>query len=174
MLVLIAATYACIELREFFPKGSETREAFKAWHFSLGLSVLGLVLIRILARLSGPSPVIAPALPRWQLRLAWLMHVALYLLMAGLPVAGWLILSGKGARIEWFGLPLPAIMGPDEALAKQIKSLHETAGEIGYWLIGLHAAMGLVHHYLIRDNTLLRMLPQRTPPLMTNHKEKTG
>ena len=34
-------------------------------------------------------------------------------------------------------------------------------GTIGYWLIGLHAVAGLGHHYLIKDNTLLRMLPGR-------------
>lgn len=30
---------------------------------------------------------------------------------------------------------------------------------IGYFLIGLHAAAALFHHYLLRDNTLRRMLP---------------
>jgi len=29
----------------------------------------------------------------------------------------------------------------------------------GYYLIGLHALAALLHHYLIRDNTLQRMLP---------------
>jgi len=31
----------------------------------------------------------------------------------------------------------------------------------GYWLIGLHALAGLYHHYVQRDNTLLRMLPYK-------------
>jgi superoxide oxidase len=30
MLLLIAAVYACIELREIYPKGSDPREALKA------------------------------------------------------------------------------------------------------------------------------------------------
>jgi cytochrome b561 len=34
-------------------------------------------------------------------------------------------------------------------------------GSAGYWLIGLHAAAGLFHHYWVRDNTLVRMLPKR-------------
>ena len=49
----------------------------------------------------------------------------------------------------------------DPDFAKQIKSWHELGGTIGYWLIGLHAVAGLAHHYLIKDNTLLRMLPGR-------------
>jgi cytochrome b561 len=32
---------------------------------------------------------------------------------------------------------------------------------VGYWLIGLHAAAALFHHYIVRDNTLRRMLPLR-------------
>jgi len=32
---------------------------------------------------------------------------------------------------------------------------------VGYWLIGLHAAAALFHHYVVRDDTLRRMLPLR-------------
>ena len=37
-LALLIGVYACIELREFWPKGSATREALKSWHFTLGLT----------------------------------------------------------------------------------------------------------------------------------------
>ena len=43
MVLLFVAVYATIELREFYPKGSVPREALKAWHFMLGLSVFVLV-----------------------------------------------------------------------------------------------------------------------------------
>ena len=49
MLVLMAAVYACIELRVLFERGSDVREGFKAWHFSLGLCVLAqLGIVRTL------------------------------------------------------------------------------------------------------------------------------
>ena len=44
MFLLMIAVYATIELREFYPKGSDPREALKVWHFMLGLSVLALVI----------------------------------------------------------------------------------------------------------------------------------
>ena len=47
-------------------------------------------------------------------------------------------------------------------LAKQFKHWHELLGNAGYWLIGLHAAAGLFHHYWVQDNTLTRMLPGRS------------
>lgn len=159
MLLLIAAAYACIELKGNFPKGSDTRELLKQWHFMLGLSVFALVWLRLLARLIAPTPRIEPALPAWQAIPAQLMHAALYALMIGAPLAGWLILSAAGKPIPFFGLELPALIGPNKELAGQIKELHELAGTAGYWLIGLHAAAGLYHHYVARDNTLKRMLP---------------
>jgi len=30
---------------------------------------------------------------------------------------------------------------------------------VGYFLFSLHAAAALFHHYVVRDNTLRRMLP---------------
>ncbi|WP_260469778.1 cytochrome b [Ectopseudomonas oleovorans] len=159
MLLLIAAAYACIELKGNFPKGSDTRELLKQWHFMLGLSVFALAWLRLLARLIAPTPRIEPALPAWQAIPAQLMHAALYALMIGAPLAGWLILSAAGKPIPFFGLELPALIGPNKELAGQIKELHELAGTAGYWLIGLHAAAGLYHHYVARDNTLKRMLP---------------
>ncbi len=161
MLLLIAAVYACIELKGNFPKGSEPRELLKQWHFMLGLSVFALVWLRLLARVIAPTPKIVPAIPAWQAIPAKLMHVALYALMIGAPLAGWLILSAAGKPIPFFGFELPPLIEQNQALAGQIKEWHETAGTAGYWLIGLHAAAGLLHHYVLRDNTLTRILPQR-------------
>jgi cytochrome b561 len=161
MLLLIAAVYACIELKGNFPKGSETRELLKQWHFMLGLAVFALVWLRLLARALSPAPAIEPAPPGWQHLLAKLMHLALYALMIAAPLAGWLILSAAGKPIPFFGLELPALIGQNKDLAGQVKELHELAGTAGYWLIGLHALAGLYHHYVVRDNTLKRMLPGR-------------
>lgn len=159
MLLVIAATYACIELRELFPRGSDPREALKTWHFMLGLSVLLLVLVRIVARFVAPAPPIVPVPPAWQQLLAKLVHLALYLLMLGMPIAGWLILSAEGEPVPFFGLELPALVAKSKDLAETIENLHETVGQIGYFLIGAHALAALFHHYIVRDNTLRRMLP---------------
>jgi cytochrome b561 len=158
MLALLAAVYACIELRVWWPKGSDPRELIKTWHFMLGLSVFALVWVRLAARWAGETPPIEPTPPAWQNRLAKGVHIALYALMIGMPIGGWLILSASGKPIPFFGLELPALVSPDKALAEQIKEIHETGGVVGYWLIGLHAAASLFHHYIKRDNTLLRML----------------
>jgi len=159
MLAQLVAVYACIELRELFPKDSDPREALKTWHFMLGLSVFALVWLRLALRLVWPVPPITPAPARWQAGLAHLLHLVLYALMLGLPLAGWLLLSAAGKPIPFFGLELPALVTPDKALTARLKDLHTTAGTAGYFLIGLHAAAALFHHYVVRDDTLARILP---------------
>lgn len=161
MLVLFVAVYASIELREFFPKGSDPREALKVWHFMLGLLVFALVWPRIAARLLGTTPDIDPAPARWELLSAKLMHLALYGFMIAMPAIGWLLLSASGKPIPFFGLELPALIGKSKETASLLKELHETLGTAGYYLIGAHAAAALYHHYIRRDNTLTRMLPER-------------
>lgn len=161
MALLIAAIYASIEFREFFEKGSAPREALKSLHFMLGLSVLALVVARIFIRSRQTAPEILPA-PHAMLHMAArLTHLALYALMIVMPIAGWLLLSAAGKPIPFFGLELPALIGPDKDLAGNIKEVHELIGKFGYFLIGLHAVAALVHHYVFKDNTLALMVPDR-------------
>ncbi|WP_461480818.1 cytochrome b [Porticoccus sp.] len=161
MLLLLVAVYACIELREFYPKGSDPRNALKAWHFTLGLSVFLLVWLRLLLKLTQATPTIVPQPVNWQMWLAKTVHLALYALMFGMPVLGWLILSGEGKEIPFYGLTLPPLMSENKDMAKFIKELHEIGGTLGYFLVGIHAVAALFHHYLIKDNTLLRIIPRK-------------
>lgn len=156
MLLLLAAVYACIELREAYPRGSDIREGLKTWHFMLGLSVFGLVGLRLVARIGHRGP---PELRSWTDRLAALAHLALYGIMIAMPILGWVALSADGKTIPFFGLELPPLVGPNKALADQVEEVHELVGTAGYWLVGLHTAAALFHHYVLRDNVLRRMLP---------------
>ncbi len=161
MLLLFIAVYACIELRELYPKGSDPREAMKTWHYMLGVLVFLLVWLRIAARFSGPTPDIHPKPPAWQELAAKLLHLALYALMIAMPVTGWLLLNASGKPVPFFGLELPTLIAENKGTAKAIKEIHETIGTAGYYLIGLHTLAALYHHYAMHDNTLVRMLPSR-------------
>ncbi len=161
-LVLLIAVYALIELRGIYPKGTAAHDVMKTWHFMLGLTVLAVVAARLVLRLIFREPLITPPPPAWQRLLAKVMYLALYAFLIVMPMLGWLTLSAKGRVIPFFGLELPALMGPDKGWASSLENVHETIGTIGYYLIGLHAAAALFHHYFLRDNTLLRMLPWRT------------
>ena len=159
MFLLIAAIYATIELRGLFPKGSDPRDALKALHFMLGLSVLLLVVLRIYARATSPTPITTPEPSPVQHMAAKLGHIALYGLMISMPILGWLLLSAEAKPIPFFGFELPALTTENKTLAESLEEIHETIGVIGYYLIAIHVIAALYHHYMRKDNTLTRILP---------------
>ena len=159
MLLLLAAVYTCIELSGAFPKNSHGRELLQHWHFMLGLTVFVLVWLRLASRWFNGVPAIVPEPGHWEQLAANVMHVALYVFMIIMPLLGWLTVSAAGKTIPFYGLHLPALLHANKTLAHQIGEVHGTIGNIGYFLIGLHAAAGLFHHYIRHDNTLHRMLP---------------
>jgi cytochrome b561 len=162
VLILVVAAYACILLRTNFERGSDIREGLKAWHFMLGLSVLAATFLRIgLRAMVWKTPPITPPPPRMLHLLSIAAHLAIYAWLIAMPIAGWTILSAEGNPIPFWGLNLPPLTSPDKVLADQVKELHETSGTIGYFLLGLHAAAALFHHYFMKDDTLRRMLPSR-------------
>jgi cytochrome b561 len=153
MLALFIGVYASINLRELFDKGSAPRETLKTLHFMLGLLIFFLVWLRLALRTLYPAP------PRRQEIAGRLVHLMLYAIMIGMPLLGWLLLSAASKPVPFLGLTLPALIGQNKELAGQFKEVHEFVGTTGYFLIGIHAAAALFHHYILRDNTLRSMWP---------------
>jgi cytochrome b561 len=59
-----------------------------------------------------------------------------------------------------FGLSqIPSPWLADRAFARSAKEVHEVLANALVILAGLHAAAALVHHWIFRDRTLVRMLP---------------
>lgn len=142
------------------PNGPD-KIATYALHKSIGLSILGLVVLRLGWRLYAGAPAPVAGTPRWQHALAVLVHVALYALLLALPLTGWLLNSAAGFPLQWFGLfNLPSLSGQDEAL----HALAVQAHELLFWALAalalLHAAAALYHHLFLGDATLARMLPR--------------
>lgn len=163
-VVLIAASFASIESRVLFERGTALRTGVKELHYVLGVVILLMTLARLTHRLGRAQqvPPIAPALPKGQAALGAAMHWVLYGVLLALPVMGWLTVSALGDPMPvGFGLELPALIAPNAALGEWLEGQHSLLGDTLYILIGGHAAAALYHHYLRRDTTLLRMLPGR-------------
>ncbi|VVD85095.1 cytochrome b [Pandoraea terrigena] len=94
----------------------------------------------------------------WQAKLADAMHYAIYVLMLAMPVLRWLTLSAVGKPIVLIGLLIPSLTSADVSLSRPIKDDHEARVTPDYVLIGLHGVVALLHHCVMHDNTLVRML----------------
>jgi len=155
MVVLVAAVLG----HEAFEKDSAPRALMMMLHFSLGLSVLALVVIRLLVRGREQVPDIFPA-PGAIVHLASkAMHLALYAVMIVMPVLGYLMMNANGHAVPFFGLQLPILIAEDKPFGHTLHDIHETIGWLFIALVVLHAFAALLHHHYYEDNTLTRMMP---------------
>jgi cytochrome b561 len=53
----------------------------------------------------------------------------------------------------------PPLLAKNNALAETLTDFHGTVATIILILAGLHAAAALVHHFIMRDGVLARMVP---------------
>lgn len=159
VVLLLIGVYACINLIDLFPRHSDPRQLLKTWHYLLGLTVLATTLLRLQNRLSVQAPKRLANARRWQHGPAHTVHAALYVFLLIMPLLGWLTLSAEGHRISISAITLPGLMATDDAWAHTLKFVHETIGIAGYYMIGLHAVVALFHHFVLRNETLARMLP---------------
>lgn len=142
-------------------------------HKSIGITLLGLVILRLLWRWTHKPPPLSTHLKSWEKRLAHAVHIGLYVLMFALPLTGWLMDSAWAKAADnpnfWFGLfewpRIAPIMALDPETKKMVHSVfgegHEIAGKLLYLLFALHLAGALKHQFIDKDRELARMMPGR-------------
>ncbi len=132
-----------------------------AYHKWIGITILGLVLIRLLWRLSHRAPPDEP-MPAWQRAAAHATHWLLYALMLAVPFCGWLYSSASGYPVVYLKLwQLPDLVAKNKDLAKTLVAVHAFLAWTLFYLVLLHVAAALKHHFFDRDATLRRMLAWR-------------
>lgn len=135
-------------------------------HKSIGITVLLLSVLRLAWRLAVKPPPLT-GMPRLEKFLAEGAHLLLYVLIIGLPLSGWAMVSASKYNIptvlyglvRWPHMPLISTL-PNKALAEAaLKLVHAYGAYVLIALLILHAGAALRHHFARRDDTLWRMLP---------------
>lgn len=136
---------------------------FYSWHKWAGITLLGLVTLRLIWRGIKRPPELLPA-SLWQHRAAKVSHVLLYGLMFAIPLSGWLMSSAGGFTVSYLGvLPLPDLVSKNKVLFEWLKQTHEVLNFSLLGVVALHALAALKHHFIDRDASLHRMLLWRKP-----------
>jgi cytochrome b561 len=157
------------------PRGDPTKLTLYNLHKSFGVTVFLLTLVRLGWRLTHKAPALPDAMPSWEKRVAHITHWLFYGLLLGVPVLGWIMVSGAPRNIPTvlFGtvvLPhLPGLVDMGQQTKKDYKELFETAHAAAAYvmagLIVLHVGAALRHWLLLKDKVLQRMLPKFIPVL---------
>lgn len=142
------------------PGFTPTKLRYFSWHKWIGVTVFGLVVLRILWRATHDAPPLPRRMPAWQRVAANMVHVALYVLMVAIPVSGYLYSSAANVPVVYLGLvPLPRLIAPDPVLKVVLKNIHITLNYTLLVLFVLHVAAALKHQFMDRDGLLSRMIP---------------
>jgi len=129
-------------------------------HFSFGVLVLAVAVVRLAWRAMHGEPAPEDGLPPWQLQSARAVHWLLYGLLFVLPILGWINASWRGFPLIMFGVELPALVAKRAAGWGWTGDVHSLlANYLLLVLVGLHVAAALYHYFIRRDRVLQRMLP---------------
>jgi cytochrome b561 len=159
--LLVVVMFALPQIWQQLERRTPPRLFLIDLHFSLGITLTGIVLIRILWRavLGRRLPHAGPELAR---RASRIVHWALYFLLSAQLVLGFLLRWAQHQPLPYFGLfVVPDPFGIPLEANRAIGVVHEWNAWVLIILSGAHAVAALVHHYVLRDGLLDRMMPGR-------------
>ena len=142
------------------PSGDRLRIDVLFFHKSIGVTVFGLVALRIVWRLIVGAPAYVEPLGKLTHVASRAGHLALYALMIAMPVSGYVGSAAGGRPLPWFGLlQLPRLVAKDRVLAVAASSAHLVfAWAIGF-VLAAHLGAVVWHTAIRRDSVLTRMWP---------------
>jgi cytochrome b561 len=159
IVVLLIVHVTLATLADDLPLGMK-KLALLARHKSVGITILGLVVLRLLWRWMNPTPELPDTLKPYERVLANMTHAGLYILLFAMPLSGWMMSSARGFPVSWFGyVQLPDLVPKDKTLYDALLETHETLAWALYTIVFLHVVAALKHHFMLKDNVLRRMLP---------------
>lgn len=154
-----------IILGQYWLGGNFKEEAYEGmglsgYHFSVGLLILFLILLRFTWRAKNPVPELPDGTGNLQTLAAHGLHILFYVLLIALPSMGVAVVQAKGGTVSFFGtFSIPRFVEKAESTADLVASMHGILAKVTLLCIVLHIIMALYHHYGKKDNVLKRMLP---------------
>jgi cytochrome b561 len=129
-------------------------------HKTVGTFLLLFWVARLGIRLSTTNP--KPNGSLIMRMAAHLTEILLYALSGIMALSGFLMSMYSGYGIQLFGvLPIPMFVEKTPELAKFFHTYHTMIPPYFIALISLHIVAAFFHHFVLKDDTLRRMLPTR-------------
>lgn len=142
-------------------------------HKSVGITVLVLSVARLAWRVGNPPPPLPDSLKPWEKAASQAVHWGFYLIMIGLPLSGWAMVSASTFNLPTIlfkTIPWPHIgyihdlpMDARKVWSHNSEAVHGLFGKLTYVLILLHVGAALKHQFIDRDAVLSRMIPFLRP-----------
>ncbi|WP_211622989.1 cytochrome b [Paraburkholderia domus] len=157
VVLLLAAQFVIGWTMPGIHKGTRP-DGLIAWHLGVGAALIAAVVVRIVWRLTHrPAPA---SLSPFLSVVSHVTHGLLYLALLAVPLLGWANASSRGWSVKLLGvLPYPSISGVGSPVGHAMGDIHGYLAWVLFALIALHIAAALFHRFVLKDQTLQRMLP---------------
>lgn len=127
-------------------------------HEALGASVLGVVIVRVINRLTHQPPPLPSSVGRVERWMVTGSEMTLYALLIAQPVVGWAMVSASGVPVVVFGhLRLPAIAPVDATVFSTLRETHSVCAYLLVAVVAAHVCAVLLHSITLGDGMLRRM-----------------
>ncbi|CAM5334089.1 cytochrome b [Thauera mechernichensis] len=155
LLVIAAAALGWYMVN--IPQRTPERAYFFNLHKSFGLLALIMILLLTMQRRRFSPPPLPATLPPWQHRAAAWGHLAMYLLLLGSALSGYVGTNFSRWGIDFFGLFSLPSWGPENREAYQfLKIVHIWTTNLLAALVALHVA-AVIKHAVHGEGVLRRM-----------------
>ena len=154
MAIVIIATFL---LGKNLQDNYENYYEVLALHNSFGLIIFFAAIFRLMWKWINIKPDQMPNKLIF-MRLATISHICFYLIFFIMPLTGYLLTNFQGDIVIFFGSSMPEIFKSNRDLKYFAHEVHLILGNILLVLFSLHVLGALYHHYILKDNTLRRII----------------
>lgn len=143
---------------------SSMKFALYGMHKATGFVLFILVVLRLSWRFINPVPRLPTSLHSVHYKLAKLSPLALYIMIFLMTLSGYIMSNAAGYPISVYGLfTVPNIIPKSPNLSKIASTIHVYSAFLFIAILTLHVSAALYHHFILKTNILLRMLPAWFP-----------
>jgi cytochrome b561 len=157
ILMLIAVGWRMTGL----DKADPLKGTIYSLHKSFGVTVLFLVALRVITRLSTKIPPLPLTIDAFSRHAARALQYVMYGLMFAIPISGYAMSNMFGRAVSWFNLiELPKVFGENSEIGGVVHLFHGYLAYSLLVLVLLHAAGALKHRFIDKncDNDVLKTM----------------
>ena len=157
--LLVVVQFLLAEFWGYFPR--PVHGLMIVTHMSFGLILTAVLALRLVWRIWPGHSFFDDGTSLLDTAAHW-THRLLYILLAAVVALGFLTRWTDNKPLSFFGLPIPSPFGTfSRGTGHFVDNIHDYVAWTIIILAGVHAVAALLHHYVLKDNVLRRMLPLR-------------